>query len=180
MLLCTVPPDTPSDVTTMFSRAVLEHACAFASTQHLDYLSQDRSTQTEAETFIPATKYSIITLSKPELKILSDVILHLNPSLKESVQLSENEYGESLPFAVVDWPMPHPLQQKIGKRYEVWCSSLFESCDKNMYVPIDHIIIISIIDSTPCNGRRKCTSNSAISDNNSLLNLVTTLIDPLS
>lgn len=59
--------------------------------------------------------------------------------LTYSIQLSENESFQAFSFAVVDWPMPHPLHQTIGKPCEVWCFSLFESCSNNMFVPIDYI-----------------------------------------
>ena len=201
-LLCSAPPNGPSDITSSFSHSVLEHAFAFSSTQHLDGLSHDTSPQTGSETFIPAKKYCIMTFTKTELQIISNAILQSNPGWKElaslsfprsykkmsqvtingqqisagqyvlsksvfpfvssnsfsglfgspfrpakvlyfltySIQLSEDESGKILPFVVVDWPMPHPLRQKIGKPCEVWCYSLFESCDKNMYVPIDYIV----------------------------------------
>ena len=52
------------------------------------------------------------------------------------VQLSEDEYEECQPFAVVDWPMPHPLRFKMGKPCEVWCHSLFENCSRSILVPM--------------------------------------------
>ena len=42
-------------------------------------------------------------------------------------------------FAVVSWPMPHPLKLKLGKPYEVWCSSLFESTTDNCILPLENI-----------------------------------------
>ena len=82
-LLCTAPPDAPSDISSVFSHAVLEHACAFSSTQHLDGLSQDART----ENFIPATKYFTMIFTKSELEVLRTALLHLNPSWTELVNL---------------------------------------------------------------------------------------------
>lgn len=47
-----------------------------------------------------------------------------------SVQVSDSVIHH--PFAVVNWPMPHPLKHSIGKPYEVWCQHLYETCDDNI------------------------------------------------
>ena len=45
-------------------------------------------------------------------------------------------------FASVCWPMRHPLQHTIGKPYELWCISAFETCSKNFIVPISNFVTL--------------------------------------
>ena len=42
-------------------------------------------------------------------------------------------------FAVVRWPMCHPLRNHFGKPYQVWCNSLFESSLENFLLPLENI-----------------------------------------
>lgn len=47
-------------------------------------------------------------------------------------------------FAVVDWPAYHPSQHCIGKPFEVWCSSLFESSPENFIIPVNNIVTLML------------------------------------
>lgn len=76
-LLCNFPHASP-DVTSVFSHAVLDQACAFTSTQHLDSLSQDQSLS-----FIPAKKYTIATFTESEMELLTNVYFQLHPSFNQ-------------------------------------------------------------------------------------------------
>lgn len=59
---------------------------------------------------------------------------------KHSVLLTETETISHF-FAIVNWPMQHPLQHDIGKPYEIWCKSAYENCD-NCILPLDNISTI--------------------------------------
>ena len=52
----------------------------------------------------------------------------------------ETDQHESIPFAVVNWPMTHQLKDCIGKPYEIWCDDVYETCDKNTFVPVTSIL----------------------------------------
>ena len=56
-----------------------------------------------------------------------------------SIKISSSELS-SHPFAFVSWPMRHPLHSSIGKPFEVWCSSLYENCTANCFVPLNYIV----------------------------------------
>ena len=45
-------------------------------------------------------------------------------------------------FAAVSWPMRHPLQYLIGKPYELWCVSAFETCNSNYFVPMCNFLTL--------------------------------------
>lgn len=60
-----------------------------------------------------------------------------------SIQVSNTE-SVSHAFAVVSWPMYHPLQHCIGKPFEVWCTSLYESCAENRILPVQNIVSLSL------------------------------------
>lgn len=45
-------------------------------------------------------------------------------------------------FAAVSWSMHHPLQHCIGKPYELWCVSAFETCNKNFIVPLCNFVTL--------------------------------------
>ena len=59
--------------------------------------------------------------------------------LLHSVQINDTEFATNA-FAVVNWPMYHPAQHCVGKPYEVWCYSLFETCSKNYFLPLDNFV----------------------------------------
>ena len=42
-------------------------------------------------------------------------------------------------LARVIWPIAHPSQNCMGKPVQIWCSSLFESSNKNAFIPIENI-----------------------------------------
>ena len=56
---------------------------------------------------------------------------------KHSVLVSESDCVSHI-FAAVSWPMHHPLRHHIGKPYEIWCTSAFETCNKNFILPLDN------------------------------------------
>ena len=64
--------------------------------------------------------------------------------ISHSIQVSDTECSTHT-FALVSWPMQHPLQYCIGKPFEVWCSSLYESCPDNCIVPIGNIVSLSLV-----------------------------------
>ena len=66
-LLSSIPSST-SDITSILSRVVLDHACSFASTRYLDTASH--SCTTDIEDFIPAT---ISSFSELDMEVLSRV-----------------------------------------------------------------------------------------------------------
>ena len=41
--------------------------------------------------------------------------------------------------------MQHPLQHSIGKPFEVWCSSLHESCPENCILALGKIVSLSLV-----------------------------------
>lgn len=57
------------------------------------------------------------------------------------IQLRDDEYVSEM-FASVSWPMQHPLQHCIGKPYELWCVSAFETCNKNFVVPLSNFVTL--------------------------------------
>ena len=42
-------------------------------------------------------------------------------------------------FAVVSWPLQHPLLNVFGKPYQVWCSSLYDAASDNCIIPLENI-----------------------------------------
>lgn len=60
-----------------------------------------------------------------------------------SIQVSESEFVTHA-FAVVSWPMHHPLQHCIGKPFVVWCASLYESYAENCILPVQNIVSLSL------------------------------------
>ena len=42
-------------------------------------------------------------------------------------------------FAVVSWPLQHPLLNVFGKPYQVWCSSLYDTASENCIIPLENI-----------------------------------------
>ena len=60
---------------------------------------------------------------------------------KHSVLVKEFDCVDHV-FVAVQWPMYHPFQSYIGKPYEIWCASAYETSDKNFIVPLDNIITV--------------------------------------
>lgn len=56
-------------------------------------------------------------------------------------------------FAAVSWPMHHPLQHFIGKPYELWCTSAFETCNKNFLVPLSYFLTLLLTAQQTINGQ---------------------------
>lgn len=42
-------------------------------------------------------------------------------------------------FAIVSWPLHHPVYNTFGVPYQVWCSSIYESSSNNFILPIENI-----------------------------------------
>jgi hypothetical protein len=42
-------------------------------------------------------------------------------------------------FAMVSWPMRHPVQNTFGIPYQVWCCSLYEYSSNNCFLPLENI-----------------------------------------
>ena len=59
--------------------------------------------------------------------------------LLHSVEISDTKFITNA-FAVVNWPMRHSAQHHLGKPYEVWCYSVFETCNKNHFLPLDNFV----------------------------------------
>jgi len=68
-------PSAASDITSVFSRAY-----SFAFTRHLDIVL-NLSTNSVVEDIVPATKYTISTLSEVEIDILSNVYHKVFPCI---------------------------------------------------------------------------------------------------
>ena len=64
--------------------------------------------------------------------------------ISHSIQVSDTECSTHA-FALASWPMQHPLQHPIGKPFEVWCSSLYESCPNNCILPVGNIVSSSLV-----------------------------------
>ena len=79
-LLSSIPSST-SDITSILSRVVLDHACSFASTRYLDTASH--SCTTDIEDFIPAT---ISSFSELDMEVLSRVYHKIFPLIFISVK----------------------------------------------------------------------------------------------
>ena len=183
-------PSASSNITSAFSRAVLEHACSFTSTRHLDAVAS----RSQIGRFSPAPKHTISSFSKLEVNILRNVYSKVYPSLlladlfipqtfkkmayvtidgqrvnngqyilarnvfrfsssgvctfslgvrpakvdyifMHSIQVDDSNCINDM-FAAVSWPMHHPLQHTLGKPYEVWCVTAFESSNENLFVPL--------------------------------------------
>lgn len=73
-------PSASSNITSTFSQAVLDHACGFTSTKHLDVASVSVPSS-QAERFLAAPKYTICSFSEVEVSILRDIYLKVYPSL---------------------------------------------------------------------------------------------------
>lgn len=73
-------PSASSNITTLFSRAVMEHAYGFTSTKHLDTISAHLSS-TQIGRFVLAPKYTICSFSELEVSILRDIYLQDCPSI---------------------------------------------------------------------------------------------------
>ena len=54
----------------------------------------------------------------------------------------ENEEADTQVFALVDWFMSHPLKDRVGKPYVVYCNSLFENSPENFLIPVVNISCI--------------------------------------
>lgn len=72
-------PSASSNITSTFSREVLDHAYGFTSTRHLDVASASPPSS-RAGRFLPATKYTICSFSELEVSILHDIYLKVYPS----------------------------------------------------------------------------------------------------
>ena len=46
---------------------------------------------------------------------------------------------QSTLFAVVQWPLSHPLQNAMGKPIKIWCKNFYEPYMKNLFVPLERI-----------------------------------------
>ena len=42
-------------------------------------------------------------------------------------------------FAIVSWPLQHPLLSTFGKLYQVWCSSVYDIRSDNCIIPLENI-----------------------------------------
>ena len=60
---------------------------------------------------------------------------------KHSLLVNESDSLSHM-FATVQWPMHHPFQGHIGKPYEIWCVTAFETCDKNVFIPLDNFVTL--------------------------------------
>lgn len=56
-----------------------------------------------------------------------------------SIQISDTKFIKNA-FAAVNWPISHPLRTCLGKPYEVWCYSVFETCNENIFLPLDNFV----------------------------------------
>ena len=72
-------PSASQSITTMFSHAVLDHACSFTSKKYLDVSSS--TCYDQVEQLLPASKYTIWSFSEAEVKILQCIYLNSYPSL---------------------------------------------------------------------------------------------------
>ncbi len=61
-------------------------------------------------------------------------------------------------FAAVRWPQLHPARHAIGKPFQIWCTSVYESDSRNFITPVENIV--SLLLTSPCCGR-KCPCNCA-------------------
>ena len=111
-------PSAASDITSVFSRAVLDHAYSFASTRHLDIVP-NLSTNSVVEDIVPATKYTISTLSEVEIDILSNVYHKVFPFI----------FGESkslyLPRSYRRIHCVTIKGQKVKSGHYVWARNVF-------------------------------------------------------
>lgn len=74
-------PSASSDVTSIFSQAILDHVCNFTSIKHLDTTFHLCNNVAENEYIIPATKYTISCFPEMEIEVLSNTYHKLVPSL---------------------------------------------------------------------------------------------------
>ena len=42
-------------------------------------------------------------------------------------------------FAIVTWPLQHPLLNAFGKPYLVWCSLVYDTSSDNCIIPLENI-----------------------------------------
>ena len=70
-------PSASSDITSTFTRAVLDHAYGFVSTRHIDVASDSLP----PERFLPASKYTICSFSEYQTNILCNIYLKVSPLL---------------------------------------------------------------------------------------------------
>ena len=75
-LLMSIPTASP-DITSTFSKVVLEQVCKFTSVRHLDSTLHEKSD----DRIIPATKYTICSFTADEMEILSELYHSLFPNL---------------------------------------------------------------------------------------------------
>lgn len=54
-----------------------------------------------------------------------------------SILMSETECVSNM-FAAVLWPTNHPFKDHVGKPYEIWCASVYETCNQNTYLPLEN------------------------------------------
>lgn len=61
--------------------------------------------------------------------------------IEHSIQVNSTDCISHM-FAAVSWPMHHPFQHQIGKPYEIWCASAFETCNRNFIVPLCNFVTL--------------------------------------
>ncbi len=67
-------------------------------------------------------------------------VFKLASTLIQSHFTRERQYLDTNAFAWVSWPMHHPMQHSIGKPFEIWCRSLYESGAEECILPLDNIV----------------------------------------
>ena len=53
-------------------------------------------------------------------------------------------------FAIVTWPLQHPLLNTYGKPYQVWCSSVYDTSSDNCIIPLENISSVLQVGQCTC------------------------------
>ena len=121
-----------SDITSIFSCAVLDHAYSFASTRHLDIVP-NLSTNSVVEDIVPATKYTISTLWSGNRHFIKCISQSFPCILDESKSFY-------LPRSYRRMHCVTIKVQKVKSRHYVWARNVFQF--SNSSSPGIHTVLI--------------------------------------
>ena len=120
----------------VYPSVITSHAYFPCSYRKMQYVTIDGQKIKAGQFILAKSIFSFSGSNSPKLRPAK-----VDYFFQHSVQINSTNCISHV-FAVVNWPMHHPFRHRIGKPYEIWCSSSFETSDRNFILPMCNYVTL--------------------------------------